>query len=240
MGLSHGSLLSCIPIIKRYRIAMPNLVPASARKPARPGRPPVLTDRERNQRLVEAAEQVFVTVGYGAASMEEIARVAGMSKKTLYSRFSDKARLFAAVIGDADAFSEDLVNAPLPDPVSDLRQRLFALADFALTPRQLKLTRLVISEARQYPNLADEFHKRLMQKGVAYLERGVNRLGQFENPTAVAIALAGAALGHIHIHALFGNEKLGSRAQISAQIETALALILPQVFQMSFTHSPRS
>ncbi|WP_191909018.1 TetR/AcrR family transcriptional regulator [Hypericibacter adhaerens] len=46
------------------------------------------------------AEKVFVEQGYGAASMDEIAQDAGMSKKTLYQLFDTKEALFAAVITD--------------------------------------------------------------------------------------------------------------------------------------------
>ena len=55
----------------------------------------------RRERLIAAAEHVFVEMGYGAASMDGIARRAGMSKKTIYQVFETKQDLFAAVIESA-------------------------------------------------------------------------------------------------------------------------------------------
>ncbi|MGP0180056.1 TetR/AcrR family transcriptional regulator, partial [Escherichia coli] len=58
-----------------------------ASTPKRRGRPPALSLDARRRLILEAAEEVFFASGYGAASMEEIARVAGMSKKTVYGLY---------------------------------------------------------------------------------------------------------------------------------------------------------
>src|SRR6266699_3404658 len=65
---------------------------------ARRGRPCQIAEPERRQLLLDAAESVFVELGYSSASMDDIARRAGMSKKTLYRLFETKEALFAAVI----------------------------------------------------------------------------------------------------------------------------------------------
>ena len=53
--------------------------------------------------VLDAAEQVFVELGYTDASMDDIARRAAMSKKTLYQLFDTKESLFAAVIASRRA-----------------------------------------------------------------------------------------------------------------------------------------
>src|SRR5215510_15347429 len=70
----------------------------SPRRSSSRGRPRQLDDSARRERLIAAAEQVFVELGYGAANMDGIARRAGMSKKTIYQVFETKQDLFAAVI----------------------------------------------------------------------------------------------------------------------------------------------
>src|SRR5258708_8265305 len=65
---------------------------------ARRGRPCQIAEPKRRQLLLDAAESVFVELGYSSASMDDIARRAGMSKKTLYRLFETKEALFAAVI----------------------------------------------------------------------------------------------------------------------------------------------
>lgn len=49
-------------------------------------------------RLIEKAEEFFMKLGYRAASMEEIAEAAGISKMTIYKHFSSKEELFLKII----------------------------------------------------------------------------------------------------------------------------------------------
>ena len=51
--------------------------------------------------MLEAAASLFMAHGYGAVSMDAIARAAGVSKATLYAHFSSKDRLFATIIDEA-------------------------------------------------------------------------------------------------------------------------------------------
>lgn len=206
--------------------------PARSRKP---GRPPALSEPDRRRRILDAAEQVFTADGYGAATMEAVARVAGMSKRTVYAQFPDKTRLFAALIGDADAFpgSPDRRRPRPSDPAEHLRDHLLALAEFVLSPRQVALTRLLIAEARHSPELAEEFYARVMRKGQAHLSEGVARVLGTRGATGhddvrgVAMALFGASLGGLHLAALFGKQEGVPRERLVAQIDLAIALVLP-------------
>ncbi|WP_374436811.1 TetR/AcrR family transcriptional regulator [Tabrizicola sp.] len=58
---------------------------------------------DRDQRILEAASEVFTRHGLRAARMEAIAREAGVAKATLYSRYPDKETLFKAVSAAAVA-----------------------------------------------------------------------------------------------------------------------------------------
>jgi TetR/AcrR family transcriptional repressor of mexJK operon len=216
--------------------------PHTPRPPIRatpgPGRPPVLTEKERCKRILDAAEKVFTTEGYGAATMEEVARVAGMSKKTIYGLFPDKERLFAALMSDVNGFpggEGTQATASSSDPIDYLRSHLLAMAEFVLSSRQVEITRLLISEARHSPKLADEFYARVMSKGQAYLTEGVaraleaNGIIMIHDPKATAMALFGAALGGLHLAALFGKQKGVPRKQLLAHIDLAIALVLPNL-----------
>jgi len=172
---------------------------------------------------------VFTTVGYGAATMEEVARMAGMSKKTLYGLFADKPSLLAAVTVAADDFPwEDRHRIPLADPLAELRHRLLASTEFVLTPRQISLTRLLISEAQHAPELADSFHDRVVAKCQAYLAAAVERAvrvgpkrGDIRN---ITMALLGAALADLHLPVLFGKRQQPSQQTIAAHVDIALKI----------------
>ena len=55
----------------------------------------------RRERMLEAAASVFAEKGYEAASMDDIAHAAGMTKPTFYRYFSSKEALFEAVFVNA-------------------------------------------------------------------------------------------------------------------------------------------
>src|SRR5437016_12447685 len=55
-------------------------------------------DSSKRRQILDGASKVFMDLGFDGASMGEIARAAGVSKGTLYVYFSDKNRLFEAIV----------------------------------------------------------------------------------------------------------------------------------------------
>src|SRR5271156_329627 len=64
------------------------------------GRPQIRCDDETRQLLVEAARQEFQTNGYARTCMNDVARRAGVSTKTVYRLIPNKADLLRRVISD--------------------------------------------------------------------------------------------------------------------------------------------
>ncbi|HIW68640.1 MAG TPA: TetR/AcrR family transcriptional regulator, partial [Candidatus Dietzia merdigallinarum] len=52
---------------------------------------------ERRQQLIEVGRRIFAEYGYDAATVEEIAAVAGVSKPVVYEHFGGKEGLYAVV-----------------------------------------------------------------------------------------------------------------------------------------------
>ncbi len=107
--------------------------------------------------MVDAATELFLRDGYGATSLEAVATAAGVSKRTLYARFSGKAALLEVVVARLvtewlPAFDAELGQG------GELRDMLLRAARVllatALTPQALGLYRLVISEIGRFPELA--------------------------------------------------------------------------------------
>lgn len=63
---------------------------------------------ERRARILEAALRCFAEKGYHEATMDDVARAAGVSKGGLYWHFASKAEVFGALFG---AFSLELFDA---------------------------------------------------------------------------------------------------------------------------------
>ena len=63
----------------------------------RVAKPPAEADSAKRQQIIEGARTVFLAQGFDAASMNDIARTAGVSKGTLYVYFENKEQLFQAI-----------------------------------------------------------------------------------------------------------------------------------------------
>jgi TetR/AcrR family transcriptional regulator len=145
------------------------------RKEARPGE------------LLAAALELFVEKGYAATRAEEVAHRAGVSKGTLFLYFPSKEELFKAVVREniAGRFAQwnaefDAYSGPTPEMLRyALRmwwQRIGA------TPVS-GITKLMISEAANFPELAAFYHQEVIEPGRALirriLQRGIDR-GEFK------------------------------------------------------------
>ena len=107
------------------------------------------TESPKRKVILEAATELFMAHGYGAVSMDAIARAAGVSNATLYAYFTSKDQLFATIIREACLQSVS-PHDPLPADATDVRAALLAfggrLLRFLLEPRSLAIHRVVISE----------------------------------------------------------------------------------------------
>lgn len=122
----------------------------------RGGRPTQLQASQIGEKILDVATTVFLTEGYGSASIETIAKAAGISKRTFYHRFKDKADLFAAVLHRMI----ERLRAPVSSPVfkgETLEENLTwfakAMLRTALSPQALALFRMMVSEVTRFPEL---------------------------------------------------------------------------------------
>lgn len=89
--------------------------------------------------MIEIAEEVFATRGYGAASMDDIAELVGVSKPMLYEYFRSKEGLLAACIAQSRAElreATELAIAGAPSTEEALRRGLRAFFDFVRERRR--------------------------------------------------------------------------------------------------------
>jgi len=96
----------------------------TATSPARP-RGTRLPRQARRRQLLDAALEVFVSRGYHAAAMDEIAERAGVSKPVLYQHFPGKLELYLALLDESVDTLVDTVREALRS-TSDNGQRVTA------------------------------------------------------------------------------------------------------------------
>jgi TetR/AcrR family transcriptional repressor of mexJK operon len=126
----------------------------AARRSGRPPRADALLLRER---ILKVATELFLDEGYGSTSIESVAARAGISKRTFYDRFDDKAALFAAVVHRIINQIRPPQNVPLLSggTLPEILKRLAGLIlRAALSPPAIALHRLVTGESSRFPELA--------------------------------------------------------------------------------------
>jgi TetR/AcrR family transcriptional regulator of autoinduction and epiphytic fitness len=197
----------------------------------RPGRPKQLSDEERRRLLIDAAEHVFLEKGYYAAKIDDIACRAGMSKKTIYQVFAAKEALFEALLSDRFAVLTLPVEQDDREPAAALEDLLLTVALFALSPRQISLTRLLIAEAQRSPEMARALQRQGLSRGEGTLEKWFAlqaALGtlKIDDPVEAAHMIFGLAFGHLHLFMLMNAKSIPTRAEIKARVRTAVALFL--------------
>jgi TetR/AcrR family transcriptional repressor of mexJK operon len=126
------------------------------------GRPSKSAALQLRDRILEAATELFLMEGYASTSIEAVAARAGISKKTFYHRFDDKAALFAAVVHRIIELIRPPPEVPLLQGVK-LEEILRRLAGIilraALSPQAIALHRLVVAESVRFPNLVRAVHQ---------------------------------------------------------------------------------
>lgn len=144
------------------------------RKDARPGE------------LMDAALTLFVEKGFAATRVEEVAGLAGVSKGTLFLYFPSKVDLFKAVVRHniAGRFAEwnrefEVFEGSTSDMVRYAMQQWWERIG---ATRASGITKLVMSEAGQFPEIADFYRQEVIEPGNALLrrilQRGIDR-GEF-------------------------------------------------------------
>ncbi len=137
-------------------------VPSSATRKAR--------SLDRRDAILAAALDEFSSRGFEAARLDDVARRAGVAKGTIYLYFRDKESLFQELIramltplvGTIEALGE--ADLPLP-ALADRIVELFVREVYET--RRKDVVRLMISEGRRFPKLAEFYYREVLSRIIA-------------------------------------------------------------------------
>ena len=133
----------------------------------------------RPAELAAAALELFVERGFAATRLDDIAKRAGVSKGTLYLYFDSKEDLFKAVIREgyvAPLAEAEQLLATFEGSSADLIREIFRRwwVQVGATD-QAGMTKLIIAEAGNFPELARYYHDEVIQRSHALLEHAIER-----------------------------------------------------------------
>ena len=174
---------------------------ASKRAHGRGGRPSLERAGEVEERILDAAEQIFLQRGFDGASVDEIAQTARAGKPTIYARYPGKEALFAAVMARKVARNTQFEN--LVPHGRTLQAKLIdlgmALAERMLQEGTIGLLRAAIAEAQRFPELTRGVNDMARKRAAANLAKLLGELAREEG---------------IEAKGAFAPERIGDTARI--------------------------
>lgn len=158
---------------------------------------PVTRSQRKRGAIVDAATELFLGHGYAGTTMDDVARLAKVSKQTVYMHFGDKERLLTEIVMAIVTATGD----PVDDHISrladtdrletDLRDHARRQLTAVLQLRPMRLRRLIIAEAVSFPDLGRAFYELGPGRTIAELAAAFTRLAErgfltIDDPTRAA------------------------------------------------------
>jgi TetR/AcrR family transcriptional regulator, mexJK operon transcriptional repressor len=222
------------------KVEAPGSVPGPLSDPTRPSFLHAI-DPETGQELplkaaqvMDAGSALFTEHGFGAVSMDQVAKAAGVSKATVYAHFQSKEQLFVAIVRAACLSYADNVMPEVRD-AADIRTAMTrigrSIAGFLLAPRTMAIYRVIVAEGPRFPDLARRYYetgprtfKRLLTE---YLVGAIAK-GQLEieNPRLAAELFCGMIRGPLYMQLLLGLQDDPDALPADTVIEGAVEIFM--------------
>jgi AcrR family transcriptional regulator len=141
---------------------------------------------ERPAEIIAAALETFAERGFAATRLDDIAERAGVTRGTLYLYFPSKEDLFKAMVRQAIvpviARGEEMLGQSQESSAALLTKILLMIPGVVADSPLSAMPKLMISEARNFPDLAQFYLREVIRRGrkllTAIIARGVER-GEF-------------------------------------------------------------
>ncbi len=172
--------------------------------------------------ILTAASRTFLAKGFGAVSMDTIAREASVSKATVYAHFAGKEELFGAMVGRVCERHFETFTAGELDP-RDVRASLTTLGrrflELVLSPDAIAVHRIIVAEVTRSPELGEVFWRAGPERTLGQIEafmRAAGAAGTIEVRDArlAAEQFIGLMRGENHLRHLFRLEPEASGRKI--------------------------
>jgi len=183
----------------------------------------------KRRQILDGARRVFLADGFDGASMSDIARVAGVSKGTLYVYFDSKESLFEALIReDREQQAERFV---FPIGAADPRETLTAFGRVLLAkitqPERMALLRIVIAATTKFPNLGRAFYDSGPRYGETRLAEHMDAWRasgalQFDDSRVAARHFLGLCKSGVFTACLFGLSDSASPEALAEAVDHAV------------------
>jgi AcrR family transcriptional regulator len=190
--------------------------------------------QKRRSEMIEAAYSLFIEKGYASVSVDDIIRVSGGSKSSLYKYFGSKEGILKAVVGSLadDMLREIRMEFPTGGSPRETLTRIgMVLVDLALSENAIHQHRHAVSHAREFPDVAKLWYESGPKRtfdGIADFLRKEDAAGRLKiaHPERAASFFGGMIIFQENMRLLVclpRQKKSELRSMVSEAVEVFLA-----------------
>jgi AcrR family transcriptional regulator len=195
---------------------------------------PAADDGKKRRQIIEGAREIFMSAGFDAASMNDIARAAGVSKGTLYAYFDSKVALFEALIREERAHQPErnvMFPADEPDATKALATYGRLLVEKITRTDKLEQARIVAFAAARFPSLGRAFYEAGPLYGAVKLKERLDAFVaagklQIDDTTVAARQFIDLCLGDILKRLLFRVVDTVEQDEIDLLVGQSVAMFM--------------
>ena len=192
-----------------------------------------LTPSDRRKAILAAAEQVFFEKGYTATSLDEIIRLGGGSRRSIYSEFGNKRGLFNALLAEVSNSIYTILDALDSHPMTtaELLEKVGELLMEQLATTEYNFMRIAVMESLSSPEITRLYHEngpmKIEEKVAALLEEASDRDAVGIADCRVASRLfIGMLREEVYTRLLLRQEDTPSIANILGTVPTLVRVVL--------------
>jgi TetR/AcrR family transcriptional regulator, mexJK operon transcriptional repressor len=187
--------------------------------------------RRKRSAILDGAKTVFLSQGFGLATMDDVAAAAGVGKQTVYRHFKSKEALFVGLVSSmctevGGVLSNAQNEQSAGEPEAELRKLGWMLAQILITPDYLRLYRAIVAEAERLPELGQVFYENGAKVERAFAATILRE--KFDESTAAlrAATFVQLVLGDAYLELSIGYTVPDVETRFARQIDEAVTAAL--------------
>lgn len=201
--------------------------------PEKEAKPASRAGREKQDRIVRKAMQLFLDRGYDLVSINDIINAVGGSKATIYSHFGNKVGLLKAVIETICADVTIGIDIDAEGSVEDqLRRIATSFLTGVLTERGLKVHRMMATIGRRHPEGGRMFYEFGPAEAYSIIAQWMTRqqaagiIDPDADPLSLAVRFHDMILGDLQMSWLTGRRETITKGDIEKRVNDAVPWFL--------------
>ena len=187
----------------------------------------------RRKAILDAALAEFSSKGFVCARVEDIARMAGVAKGTIYLYFKDKEALFNGLLEAGLAPARERAGNIWADGSLSLRDKLLRIYEPLFRAgegsRRLQIMRLACAEGLRNPGLVAPYYRNLLAPLLDLHRENLRHLPEQQAPPPAWLEFPFLLAAPL-IHGIMWQQMFGSEAELDleAMYRAYLDMILPE------------